>query len=288
MTTPAKILVVVIFILSLGFAAMSSILFASRENFEEKYSTLKEVHEQDVSALKKKNGDLQTQLIKTRLQRNEHMAQARTMELRNRDLEDEVKRKATELADKQGQINDLSGSLKSMMAQHERWMAQLDTLKKREEELRNEVLAQKAKIQEMDQKNQDLRTAKVGLEKNLENTKVELAAVQETADRQTKILDILWDRLVDARPIIANMPMPRITGKVLFVDQKDNIVVINVGESQKVKKNFEFTVYRGSEFIGKIRIIDLQDGDMAAGRIILQRKAIQRGDSVATLVGPTS
>ena len=74
--------------------------------------------------------------------------------------------------------------------------------------------------------------------------------------------------------------MPGISGKVTFVDHAWNFVILNVGLSAGVVPNGELIVYRGRDFLGKIRVTKVDPNDAVAEILPDVKGDIQVGDSV--------
>ena len=78
---------------------------------------------------------------------------------------------------------------------------------------------------------------------------------------------------------------PPIDAAVLAVKNDDRLVVLDVGDDQKVKAGYEFTVYREDHFIGKVKVIKVFK-DMSAARILFlqENEEIKIGDKAATQI----
>ena len=74
--------------------------------------------------------------------------------------------------------------------------------------------------------------------------------------------------------------MPGISGKITFVDHTWNFVVLNVGIEAGVVPNGELIVYRGRNFLGKIRVTKVDNNDSVAEILPDIKGDIQVGDSV--------
>jgi len=102
---------------------------------------------------------------------------------------------------------------------------------------------------------------------------------------------ILQDQLQDAQQKVADaqdeinrahkgtMP-PGISGKVTFVDKTWNFVVLNVGLSNGIVPNGELIVYRGRDFLGKIRVTKADENDAVAEILPDIKGDIHVGDAV--------
>ena len=85
--------------------------------------------------------------------------------------------------------------------------------------------------------------------------------------------------------VVNHKPVPPINGKVAGVkaDVSPALVLVTVGKDDKVEKGFQFTVYRGSQFVGKV-IVEKVNADSAGCRVLFTApgQVIKAGDDVAT------
>jgi len=108
--------------------------------------------------------------------------------------------------------------------------------------------------------------------------------------------DDLWRRLEEWRRKVEELErlrgpewrwtppvMPKIDGKVFAVKADQRLVVLTVGKDDGVKEGDPFFVVRGSEYIAKVRVIQVL-GDISGARIeyTVPGKEIREGDNVTT------
>jgi hypothetical protein len=74
---------------------------------------------------------------------------------------------------------------------------------------------------------------------------------------------------------------PRIAAIVLDVKPELDLVLLDKGEKDGVKKGYHFVLYRGSTYKGEIRIQDVQES-MSTGLILNEMNPIARGDAATT------
>jgi hypothetical protein len=74
--------------------------------------------------------------------------------------------------------------------------------------------------------------------------------------------------------------MPGVSGKVTFVDHAWNFVILDVGFSNGVVPNGELIVYRGRNFLGKVKVTKVDPNDAVAEILPDIKGDIQIGDSV--------
>jgi cell shape-determining protein MreC len=73
---------------------------------------------------------------------------------------------------------------------------------------------------------------------------------------------------------------PGISGKVTFVDPVWNFVILDVGIAAGVVPNGELIVYRGNNFMGKVRVTKVDNNDAVAEIMPDIKGNIQIGDKV--------
>ena len=74
--------------------------------------------------------------------------------------------------------------------------------------------------------------------------------------------------------------MPGVSGKVTFVDHAWNFVILDVGLNSGVVPNGELIVYRGKNFLGKVRVTKVDPADSVAEILPDIKGDIQIGDAV--------
>ena len=74
---------------------------------------------------------------------------------------------------------------------------------------------------------------------------------------------------------------PKIDGFVFDVNRDLKLVVINKGAKDNVKVGYTFSIYRGSQYKGQVRINDVQN-ELSSGTITGEKSPITRGDSAST------
>jgi hypothetical protein len=76
---------------------------------------------------------------------------------------------------------------------------------------------------------------------------------------------------------------PRIDGVVLGVSDRTDLVLISVGEKDRARVGYRFTVYRGSEYVSALVVQRVEDDWAACNELVDFRcDTIQQGDNVST------
>jgi len=119
----------------------------------------------------------------------------------------------------------------------------------------------------------DKEKAESDLQAALAEQKIIQDSLQESEQKVATLSDALKRSPSGTQP-------PGISGKVTFVDNAWNFVILNVGISAGVVPNGELIVYRGRSFLGKVRVTKVDPNDAVAEILPDVKGVIQIGDAV--------
>lgn len=108
---------------------------------------------------------------------------------------------------------------------------------------------------------------------------VENRALSEQIDALESRLQLVLERT--GVHVINDAWPPPIDALVLDVNRDLKLVVLNKGKQDGVKEGYTFTIYRGSQYKGLVRVQDVQEG-MCSALITGEKAPIERGDSATT------
>ncbi|MGE3165324.1 MAG: hypothetical protein AB7O52_10505 [Planctomycetota bacterium] len=110
-----------------------------------------------------------------------------------------------------------------------------------------------------------------------------IATLRDDAEEKGNILARLRESGFNFDTILVKPVPPAIDGQVVAVSAEDGLIVMSVGAHDKVEPGFEFSISRGSNFIGKVEVSRVTD-DMAGAKILwlADGQAPQVGDRVRT------
>jgi myosin heavy subunit len=195
--------------------------------------------------------------------------------------------------------------------------AEADAAKAAETKAESDLADQKSKLDDLNSKLADAQKQQATLEDAVKTSQEATTKAQTALDHITSVLGsqspedikaqvdkltsqvaadnaeqkILQDQLqaavkqaadykADMNMANAHQNAPGVSGKVTYVNREWNFVVLNVGLSNGVVPSGELVVYRGNEFLGKVKITSAED-NTAVGDILPGAKAdIQVGDDV--------
>jgi len=282
MTFWAKLLIVVVFVLSLIFASMSAVLFGKREDFRAGLEKAKRDYAQDKDMWSRKNAEMTDKVNQAVKDIAEAKSNADATQLRLDTAIHEGERKDAELQakiledQKDKNLNlEQAAALGSLGTQMKSLLASEDSLKAENDTLTGKLLAEQSRSNKLEKDNSDLAA-------KLQTTTVALGKAQDTLKLNDDIFAELSRRNVAWRELITNWAtLPDIKGKVLKVDPESNFVLLNVGQKQGVMKNYDFSIFRDGTFVAKVSVFDVQN-DLCAARVVVPKLPIQRGDNAWT------
>lgn len=282
MTFWAKLFTIVVFVLSIAFAAMSGVLFAKREDYRAQLEVAKVQHADEAK-------QLQAKILKAEGERD-----AKATELQNAKTELNARQVridnlSGEVAQSRGQIQELKTDLQAVRNNAAKFAQASDTLAKENSALlrENEAAVRENRKLYTDLRAERTRTselakANAALKSERDDLKVKTAEAEKKLRRNDETFAALAEANIEANKIInANMLLPDVKAKIASVDLENGLVILNAGSNQGVKKNFEFTVFRDDNFVATVNVFHLQD-DYSAARIVTKKLDIQLGDNAWT------
>lgn len=287
--TLLKVFVVINFLLSVAFCTTSMILFANRKDWKEtaqlaetKAADLQKKREEEKAALEK---DIASHLdtidsLKSKMSNVESDKEELTEKLAR--SESEVKNLRSRLDTADGKIDELTNSLKMSSDQLEALIKKFDEKQKLAQSAREDLINMREQVVAKEKERSSLKTEVESLERRISDLETNLR-------EKEWVLKTLRENNVEIPELIASEAEPDVPihGKVLSVMPNVNLVLVSVGERDRVKEGYRFTVYRGDKYIGKVQIESVY-ADKAAGRILTNlmaaNEAITEGDSASTRV----
>ncbi len=279
MNAVTKVLVVLVLLLSAGFAASQIVLYGKREDFGKKYLDTATLLKATAAELEETKGNLAD------VSREYDMSTAK-WQTDKQALDSSLANERTRVGDLTSDLeraNSTSEQLSVAVQDQEKRLATRETTV---EELRITVGERDSTIKGNLDKIDSLETtvaekdATVGeLNHHLAQTKkANVVLAKSEKDLEDKIADLIR-RGIEVTPTLA----PPINGRVVKV--RGDVAVIDRGALALVKPNMQFTVYRKEDYVASLVIHEVQD-ELALGRVILsvEGREVRQGDTVTTEV----
>lgn len=130
-----------------------------------------------------------------------------------------------------------------------------------------------------------LTQLKTSLETDIGTLRGQYSDARKALKEKETILAMLEDAGVNVLSIVSGPPMPSIDARVSAVKNDVNpaLVLLSVGQDDKVEKGFHFSIYRGNEFVGKV-VVEKVLANSCGCRVLFTKEGqtIQAGDSAGT------
>jgi peptidoglycan hydrolase CwlO-like protein len=282
MSTLTKVFVVLVLVISLVYLGVSATLFAHRADYKNWWEKEKVAHEATKTSMKKEIEGLNADIVskgKTIADRDAAVAKA----------QGESENAKRELENLNTKFAKLSSDYTTLTALQEKLQANNNDLAVKNDNL-NKYLGEEKKLREDAQRVRDT----VQAELLASNDRLE-KAYKDIAEMEKQLVEVSRSKndieqqlayLRDRVPNIGDLAVePKIDGLVLGVSDKVNLVLISVGQKDKVQVGFKFTVYRGSQYVSKL-VVDKVEDTWAACRELtdFRKDTIQQGDKVSTRI----
>ncbi len=280
MTDLGKVFVIIVTVLSTGFLTLSMVVNASHVNYREKSNEVEKTNRQltaNVQELKTAVEQGQTELAQEQAARRQAIAALQTQ---NDTVTKTLSQREAEVRNLQSQNTELTQT-----------MAQTQDELKRVTEENNNIRTQIATT--LEDRN-DLRSKVIARTDELYNLQSLLADSKDRVKQLQDEVTILEARSTTAAATLAaaglsenpeDVPPSDVKGIITAVSGSD-LVEISLGRDDGLRPGHQLEVYRGNQYLGRIRIQRVDD-DKAIGEILpaYRRGYIKQNDIVAAKIG---
>jgi len=282
MTFWAKLLTIIVLVLSIAFAAMSGVLFAKRQNLRLELDTEQKVNAASQKQAAERIAGLESGIEQKSAELKNALAQKDAQERDLDSLRAEVDERRVLAEKNQANLEAITDLHAQVVASLDAVTARNLAISKDNEKIVNENRGLIANLSNERKRANDLETLNAAMVNERDELKVALASAEETIKMNEDVFAALARDNIEARPTIERIiAVPQIRGKVASVDEETNIVILNVGANQGVRKNFPFTVFRGGQFVAKINVFEIHD-DHCAAQVNSRKLKIELGDNAWT------
>ncbi len=286
MSLLAKIFVVVVTILSLVFLGVQSTLYYHSTDWRDAFEKMRARHQKVVEADKAEIDKLKGSVTDSEKAREVLEANNSALKDLNKSTEDKVQAKSEEFNKQRGDLEQIMSQNKTLGTAIEGRDKDIGDLRSTIERLNGELKTALGDKETAEAQVARLIGQKAALEKDLGEVRKDFSDTKQRLLDMQLVLEELERQGVPVSTLVLNhKPVPPINGKVAGVktDVSPALVLVTVGKDDKVEKGFQFTVFRKSEFIGKV-VVEKVNADSSGCRVLFTApgKVIQAGDDVAT------
>lgn len=287
MSTPAKILIGVLFVLSIVFLVVSAVGYSQRVAWKAEYQNLWKQAQEAKEKFKNRQGTWTTAEKQLR-------DSVTTAGKAKTDAEGKLAVLAKEKQDVETDLASAKGEIESLTGQMTTLQSSLDD-KVREIAQKNTQLetARQEKADAQDDRDEE-RTERLKLVKLYRDAEQKLSEIEQKLTGAVASLDELNNqvRRVEQETgisITEYSVAPKIDATVMETYPEYNLVMLSVGSDDKVQIGYKFFVYRGDSYVGAMTVNKLWE-DSCAGAMIPAEHTdkgllVEKGDSATTYLG---
>jgi peptidoglycan hydrolase CwlO-like protein len=276
----AKIMVIVNFILAVAFLAAAGTLLGASEDYKAKYEKALADAKDESTKLNAQVTERENKIKETGIRiadtdKARAAAEALLKELQNSNTAlstagAQLRADLDKLADAQKDLQNTLASQNKMIDEGRDALSKSEAARKEGDA---KIKAQSDEIARLAQANE---TA----EKTAAASAADAKVLREKVDEQTTLLDRYKK---EKGPITGGVTMKPVNGVVQACNNKVDIYIISVGSHDGVEVGYEFTVYRGSEYVSTI-VIDKVFPNYASGttKTGTKKRDVMAGDECTT------
>jgi len=282
MSALAKVFVFIVLVLSIIFFGTSATLFKTRTDWRTAYNRLEDESRKGLDEIKKVNAELHARndsLDKTRIN-----LEANNGELSkgNKQLNEDLKEERTKASLHQSNAAKSADTAAQIAKSLEAKETSFSELQKSLDKVKTDLDGALVQKSDADKSRDSMRL-------DLEKAQQELHALRMEHHNLVEEHDTLalksrrYEEILGPDAVAAAVSPVPIDAVISAVESKEKLVVLSAGKDQKVQLGYEFTVYRGGEFVGKVKVIKVFP-DVCGAEILFTKDGedIQRGDKATT------
>jgi len=290
MSLAGKIFSVIALLAAVFYTGITAALVSLQENYRQRLVDAQAKHREEIRKKDNDIADLNEQLkqVKDQLdlvRRELARAQAEAQEMRteweeaaavNRYAMAIIRDQEDQIAGLTARVDSYNDDLKAQRDANDKLQAQIAEL----ENQRKQLLAERDKLQDL------LKVREIDLTnatKEVEKLTEDLSWANNLLAKLNELRPDIYHDLLGGEVL---QPKKVIRGKVIGVEKKLGLVVLNVGQRHEVRKGYRFIVFRGSQYVGKV-VVDEVFPDMAAAHYdrAAMKTDVEVGDDVTTKLG---
>ncbi|MBI5367158.1 MAG: hypothetical protein HZA54_08985 [Planctomycetes bacterium] len=284
MSTLSKVFVILILVVSLVYLGVTATLFAHRTQWKHEFN-------KEVAAHAQTKKDLDAKVLAQGSEIASQDEKIKNLDGEKRDKETQLSDRSKELEKKSTDFDTLKGNYATLAADISKLKDTLTEMEKANQSLQDKLkelqAAKDAAITDRDTTQAKLLETENRLqvsEKNLADLEVQYITRMRDLE-EVKLQIAKLQEIGVPVEVITTGSQRHVEGKVLAVSEKMNLLIISAGKDKGVEQGYEFTVYRGGKYIGKVRI-QKADKDWssasALSSFMKEGERVEVGDSVST------
>jgi len=282
MGTVGKIFVVLNLFFALAFVAIAAALLAEKDDWKTRYENERDIRRATESVAEADRNVLQAKLDDERRKvdqlRESHLALMKDYE-NQREENKNLTETQTRLEEKLNRLEESYSSIDDRINDLQRNNERLNRLNL---QLEQEKVDARERQRQAEEAYHDMLAALEESEKRLRDAGQQTQAMR----RQIEDYKLRYEDMIrQGFPASEIVPPRAIDGLVRAVSDEVPLVMLSVGKDDGVEPGYTFTVYRGSEYVGKVQVSTVF-ADSASASILQEYSKLQprEGDHVTTRI----
>lgn len=281
MNTFAKVLVVIVLLLSSGFAISQMVLYSKREKWRAQYAEKARQLDRKTTQAE----ELADRVDELRTDRDQIQKQ---LQGKVNDLQDDLEARGLRISDLERRNENLQTTANQTRERVTNLEERLDgkdqvvtQLEEKIEELDTSLKDRMAEVEDLNDQLRQRGNKIDQLDKRIAQLQQEKREITQEAEDMESMLAQLEARGID----VGAIQVPVIDAKVVRVDNELGAIVLNKGENSGVKIGFPFTIYRESEFVARVYVMQVHE-DFSLARLDKQlaKTEMKVGDEATTRI----
>jgi len=225
--------------------------------------------------------------LNLRLEIKQAMQDIQSKEATLKDLSSQLEESHKAKSELEVKVRDLTEAHRVVEAKMEGMKTATDTLARQFDTQQKDMFKQ---LDDLTEKNKETIIAFLDRIRSIIHMKFSSEYIPPTSVRDIGLIkqpgrEVTLKKIVVKKPKAQEMPIgPEPVGKVLNVDNKYNLVIVDVGLEHGVKPGMKYTVLRDQKRIGQIVLREIYKG-MSVAETVLDKtdQRIKQGDTIARL-----
>jgi predicted nucleic acid-binding Zn-ribbon protein len=285
MSLLAKIFIVMQTVLIMVYLGMTATLYQHRRDWRTSYQKLKHRYTTSVSRAQK-----EIQALRTYVQSKDELITSKQREVVSlkSSLDQQValaQRNNQLYQDKTTEFNQLNQNFTNLSRNLSDANTRNKQLDDRKAELEGLLEVATNRRETAEGQVARLTTLNTNLEQDLGDLRTQFADTRQKLREKELLISMVEGSGVDIELLVPGPPVPAIDGNVVAIktDVNPPLVLLSVGQDDRVERGFHFSIYRGSKFVGKV-VVERVLRDSAGCRVLFTAdgQQIQPGDNAAT------
>ena len=290
MNAIVKTFVFVNFFLIVFYSAVQMVLFTNRQDWKSKHENVNKEYGVEKEKLSKRIEELDGLLKNKEVSYTALNDKATTLEGSIAELDAKLKAQGSELKTSKQELGEKSIRVSTLEESQTKNVEELSKVREQLTIARDAAETARTKSLEHQMMLVNLEKEKGKLTGAMEISQNKIKKLEEDLKEHSRVMARLESRGIKVDEILAaggvDAEKP-INAKVLTVRADVNVVLLSVGRNDMVKEGYQFTVYNGGTYKGKVMVESVYP-NMCSARILKELMAdtqtIQEGDNASTRV----